>query len=196
MHAWSTKDADWVANRLFHSGVGHKSHRTEWKTKRKVVHRRWQKINTKQKGMIFERKKSNSLLLHGSRKAGESYADYYCLPVNYVVEFHVRWKGRDSSCADKVWESFLQSIIINHFVGVAWLKVRRILIFFSSHSFFYWTWNCMHMYVCMYVYVCICTLDSLVSKNWVHPRPHLSFKHEEGKEISWVYFILFYFIFL
>jgi hypothetical protein len=52
--------------------------------------------------MIFERKKSNSLLLHGSRKAGESYADYYCPPVNYVVEFHVRWKGRDSSCVDKV----------------------------------------------------------------------------------------------
>jgi hypothetical protein len=63
----------------------------------------------------FLRERKATLFFFMGREKLESYADYYCPPVNYVVEFHVRWKGRDSSCVDKVWESFLQSIIIiNH----------------------------------------------------------------------------------
>jgi hypothetical protein len=57
------------------------------------------KINTKQKG-IFDRKKAT--LSSWSRKAGKLLCRVLLPPVNYVVEFHIRWKERDSSCADKV----------------------------------------------------------------------------------------------
>jgi hypothetical protein len=46
------------------------------------------------RGILIERKQLSLSLSSRSRKAGESYAEYYCPQLNYVVEFHVRWKRK------------------------------------------------------------------------------------------------------